>query len=643
MYNPFLNGNSGGGGGGTTDKVRYAIERILNGDSQYSAQYRLKEILNDTIVSYPGDMINIPKDMVVQSGTVETCTTDDVPVIGYTVGDKYIDLLIANSNNEHIYILLTDLIDLIAENVGFDDTELQNITANNVQEAIEQIYNKGYKIVTLNELEITTVNKTTLEVLTEIDELNLGLDTVIKGQWFTTDLPSSELGNAEATIYVNKKSPDTIFNMTLTSADIYPNEWQLMYRSGSIVMDWRSISAKLIPDNSDINSYVQEGKYYSGDTTSILTYTNQPFSEPFGLVVLKTGQDSGVQIASHEEMIRTQSFTTINSELLQADGWRTLTVQTSDPASTPCTLGELCVYYGYLYVAVAENTWQRIALSETDLTAEKVLYDNTTSGAVGVNVQEVLDDIIDGTTSVGLANNIIVSLINPVTDIVYYPVFVDGTTGAQAPEVNDGLRYHTKDGTTTTDGLGRLIVGNYIPSGTTGNKKGEIVIYNKQDKYATITSDDEQTSAGISLVLPSVSGTLALASSVALAATAAGTSYNNTISGLLATNVQTAIDELKTLLIDGLTGKASKATKQTFSLDAASWTDDSIVISMTGVTANSIIDLSVPTDITSTQLDALLNAKIVPTNQTTGEFTLTAFGTVPSETIPLVAVIGDEV
>lgn len=643
MYNPFLNGSSGGGGGGTTDKVRYAIEKILNGSSEYSAQYRLKETLNDTVISYPGNIINIPKDMVVQSGTVETCETDDVPVVGYVVGNKYIDLVIANSDDEHIYILLSDLIDLIAENVSFDDTELQNITADNVQEAIEQIHTKSYKIVTLEELEITTTGKTTLEVLKEIDALNLGLNTVVKGQWETTDLPSSDLGNAEVTIYVNKTSPDTVFNMTLTSTDIYPNEWQLMYRDGRIVMDWRSISASLIPDSTNINDYTVEGKYYSGDATSILTYTNAPFTEPFGLQVVKTGDESGIQFAFSEEEIKSRFFVTVDGVLSQIDDWHTLTIKTTDPTLTPCLTGELCVYDGDLYVAVATNTWQKVALSEVDLTAENVSYNNTESGAVGINVQQVLDNVIDGTTSVGLANNIRVSLINPITDIVYYPVFVDGTTGLQAPEVNDGLRYRTKEGTLEADGLGRLIIGNYIPSGTAGNKKGEIVFYNKMDKYVTIVANDNQTSAGITLTLPLATGTLALASSVALAATAAGTSYVNTTSGLTAITVQAAIDELKTLLTTGLDEKAKKATKETFSLEVASWVDNDIVISMGGVTANSIIDLSVPTDITSTQLDALLNAKLVPTNQAAGTFTLTAFGTIPTVTIPLVAIIGDDV
>lgn len=49
--------------------------------------------------------------MFVQSGSVKTCETADKPVAGYKVGDKYIDLVLANADNTHIYILVEDLVD----------------------------------------------------------------------------------------------------------------------------------------------------------------------------------------------------------------------------------------------------------------------------------------------------------------------------------------------------------------------------------------------------------------------------------------------------------------------------------------------------------------------------------------------------
>ncbi|MDD2192397.1 MAG: hypothetical protein PHO12_07630, partial [Bacteroidales bacterium] len=64
--------------------------------------------------------VDIPLDSVIESGFVKECTVADEPVIGYKVGDKYLDFKIANSS-EHIYILVTDLIDVMD---GFEGDEI---------------------------------------------------------------------------------------------------------------------------------------------------------------------------------------------------------------------------------------------------------------------------------------------------------------------------------------------------------------------------------------------------------------------------------------------------------------------------------------------------------------------------------------
>ena len=57
------------------------------------------------------DSVDLPLELLIESGSVKTCTVIDTPVAGYVVGDKYIDLVLANSN--HIYIKVSDLIDQI--------------------------------------------------------------------------------------------------------------------------------------------------------------------------------------------------------------------------------------------------------------------------------------------------------------------------------------------------------------------------------------------------------------------------------------------------------------------------------------------------------------------------------------------------
>ena len=61
---------------------------------------------NDTVIG----VVDIPLDMVVSAATVETVVTPDVPYEGAEVGDKYIDMVIANSSEDHIYIPCKDII-----------------------------------------------------------------------------------------------------------------------------------------------------------------------------------------------------------------------------------------------------------------------------------------------------------------------------------------------------------------------------------------------------------------------------------------------------------------------------------------------------------------------------------------------------
>ena len=93
----------------------YTITKAATADSGYSATYQLFK--GSTAV---GDKINIPKDMVVESGSVKTCETADTPVTGYAVGDKYIDLVLANAASSHIYILVSDLVDTYTNGNGLN-------------------------------------------------------------------------------------------------------------------------------------------------------------------------------------------------------------------------------------------------------------------------------------------------------------------------------------------------------------------------------------------------------------------------------------------------------------------------------------------------------------------------------------------
>lgn len=97
------------------------IEKAATPEDTFATTYKLK--VKDATApegyKYIGDPINIPKDMVVQSATLETCAEDNVPVAGFVTGDRYIDLLIANSDGTHLYINVKDLVNDDASKITY--------------------------------------------------------------------------------------------------------------------------------------------------------------------------------------------------------------------------------------------------------------------------------------------------------------------------------------------------------------------------------------------------------------------------------------------------------------------------------------------------------------------------------------------
>lgn len=77
-----------------------------------------------------GAAINIPKDFVIKSASLETVTTADVPYSGAQVGDKYIDLVVntvdASETATHIYLPVNDLVDVYTQGDGIS-VSAQNV------------------------------------------------------------------------------------------------------------------------------------------------------------------------------------------------------------------------------------------------------------------------------------------------------------------------------------------------------------------------------------------------------------------------------------------------------------------------------------------------------------------------------------
>ena len=107
------------------DSKTVTVEKQSTAETGYAHTYIVKQG-----GSQVGSKINIPKDFLVKSGSVKTCTTANVPVQGYQVGDKYIDFVInskdGSATDEHMYILVSDLVEDTTYTADGSTLELSN-------------------------------------------------------------------------------------------------------------------------------------------------------------------------------------------------------------------------------------------------------------------------------------------------------------------------------------------------------------------------------------------------------------------------------------------------------------------------------------------------------------------------------------
>lgn len=97
----------------------YAIEKQSTADEGFAVSYKLKKTVGEE-VSYVGDVINVPKDLVLQSATLETVTEVDVPYTGALVGDPYIHMVFNDADASDIYVPVKGLVDTYTADNGIE-------------------------------------------------------------------------------------------------------------------------------------------------------------------------------------------------------------------------------------------------------------------------------------------------------------------------------------------------------------------------------------------------------------------------------------------------------------------------------------------------------------------------------------------
>ena len=105
--------------------------------------------------------------------------------------------------------------------------------------------------------------------------------------------------------------------------------------------------------------------------------------------------------------------------------------------------------------------------------------------------------------------------VNSTGGTTYYPIVGRGSTGDSNASIrqwdSNGFTYYSKPGTTSEDGVARLILGNIKSSGTANNKQGQLMLYGLNGKTHNISGTPTNTR---NLILPDKSGTFALTSDI---------------------------------------------------------------------------------------------------------------------------------
>lgn len=168
-------------------------------------------------------------------------------------------------------------------------------------------------------------------------------------------------------------------------------------------------------------------------------------------------------------------------------------------------------YFNNLYLS--NQAYVKKSSGDTYYSAERTDTGTRVSfgiGGAGVN-HGIYSYTLHGWIVNGDASNVYIrsTLYNPSTTTDYFAIPFFGatpSTGAKAIYNNNGLRYSTREGTTSQPGIARLIIGNGVASTSDANKEGIIRIYSVENGFVDLLA--EASANGNTLKFPALTGTL---------------------------------------------------------------------------------------------------------------------------------------
>lgn len=206
------------------DPDTYAVVRAAD-SGDYAAIYRFMKYINGTgDGTQVGVDINIPKDMVVQSGTVETKSTSGA----WGPAGTYLHLVLANATQDDIYINVSNLIEYVTSGSQPGDMIVVNIdsshqvtatitdntiTASKLDAALRQQIASGASAI--HSVEEGTTNGTI-----SVD----GTEVAVHGLSSAAYMPSTAFDTAGAAADVLGTSTDTAATMTVYGVKQYASD-----------------------------------------------------------------------------------------------------------------------------------------------------------------------------------------------------------------------------------------------------------------------------------------------------------------------------------------------------------------------------------------------------------------------------------
>lgn len=175
------------------DGKTVTLEEQVTAETGYLKTYVIKQ--GGTALN---TKINIPKDFLVKSATVETVSAANTPVTGYSVGDKYLDFIIntkdGSGTNEHIYVNVKDLIDTYTAGTGLtlsnnefsisNGAITKNMLTQTVQDTIDEFGNSAAATITSTMISqwnsSGTSNLTIADIDNEIEDYITALTTALE-------------------------------------------------------------------------------------------------------------------------------------------------------------------------------------------------------------------------------------------------------------------------------------------------------------------------------------------------------------------------------------------------------------------------------------------------------------------------------